>query len=247
MTDQYKCPSYVDDNRVIQNCECGKCSLGEICNACGRRYDSDKVHECATQTIFPEPVKPSVRPKPMSDAEQMAKYIREYMTADMRVVLVEDIHEDTNVSVISRDKFADDLAKVLVRRSQPTHPTNDHFRQDPKMIDKPVDGELQELINTLPIVHQFGCPALEVGDGGLMDYTCQCGNTQKVYTIFDAHLQAAVKEAEEKTSWSQATVEVGKTFSFHGVIDVTNNNDVDIIVAVKRAVPRLTPKEQPNA
>jgi len=40
-------------------------------------------------------------------------------------------------------------------------------------------SKLLEIIDNIPIVHQFGCPALERSDGGLMDYTCTCGNTRK--------------------------------------------------------------------
>ena len=37
-------------------------------------------------------------------------------------------------------------------------------------------SKLDDIIYDMPLVHQFGCPALERSDGGLMSYTCSCGN-----------------------------------------------------------------------
>lgn len=46
----------------------------------------------------------------------------------------------------------------------------------------------EELLDRLPIVHQFGCPTLEIEDGGLMDYSCRCGNTSKAKKILDEYV-----------------------------------------------------------
>lgn len=62
--------------------------------------------------------------------------------------------------------------------------------------------------------------------------------------LLELRERAAVAKTEERClkgyPWSESIVKVGETMNYHGVVSITNNNDSDILVAVKRATPRLT-------
>lgn len=72
--------------------------------------------------------------------------------------------------------------------------------------------ELEALIASLPIVHQFGCPALEYEDGGLADHSCQCGNSAKVRQAFLPVIKKARVEARLATIDAVFELSPTKTF-----------------------------------